>query len=399
VSSGRTRIILDIGQELPSLDEEKPNRVSELPKVKGLYGGEVKPIDAILVSHGHGDHVGLIEYVNPKIPVFIGEKAFKILNVTAQFTGVKAIANPVNHLISGQEIIIGDFSVTPYLVDHSGFDSYAFVIKADNKYIVYTGDLRNHGRKGKATDYFRNSISKSVDTLLIEGTMMSRSTEEIKTEEQIEQKAYEFLNAKDSPVFVLQSATNIDRLVGMYRAAKRSGRFFVIDIFTAHIVSQLGETIPQPGKFKDIKVFYPYYLTQKMFKEPVGGELMKQFSRYRISSEELGNRKDYSMLIRDTMLSDIQHIENLTGAGMIYSMWSGYKKTQRVKRLLNYIKSKGIDVIDLHTSGHASIDDLQKLAESCSPKKLIPIHTERPELFSGIFNNVYIAMDSEVILI
>ncbi|MDR3584803.1 MAG: MBL fold metallo-hydrolase [Desulfosporosinus sp.] len=399
LSTERTRIILDIGQELPNFDEDKSKKILELPKVKGLYRDDTRTIDAILISHGHGDHVGLIEHIDPKIPVFMGEKASKILNITAQFTGGKPIINPVDYLISGQEITVGDFSITSYLVDHSGFDSYAFVVKADDKCIVYTGDFRDHGRKKKATDYFRQSIPIGVDILLIEGTMMSRIDDKIETEEQIEQKAYEFMNAADMPIFVLQSATNIDRVVGMYRAAKRSGRIFVMDIFVAHIVSQLGGSIPRPGIFSDVRVFYPYHLTQRMFKETGGEKLMKQFSSYLISRKELGERKDYCMLIRDSMLSDLKHISNLNGMGMIYSMWSGYKNTQSVQRLLNFAKMKDIEVINLHTSGHASIKALQTIAESCVPKRIIPIHTERPNLFVDNFDNVFIANDEIAITI
>ncbi len=69
-----------------------------------------------------------------------------------------------------------------------------------------------------------------------------------------------------------------------------------MDIFTAHVVSQLGGKIPAPFKFRDIRVFYPYHLTQRMFSEPNGEELMKQFSWSWISRKELGQRKDYCMM-------------------------------------------------------------------------------------------------------
>lgn len=72
VSTERTRITLDIGQELPDIEKEKSNKTSVLPKVKGLYRDDVKSIYAVLVCHGHGDHVGLIEAVNPEIPILIG---------------------------------------------------------------------------------------------------------------------------------------------------------------------------------------------------------------------------------------------------------------------------------------------------------------------------------------
>lgn len=397
LSTKNTRIILDIGQELPTIGEGKPKELSNLPKVESLYKNESKGIDAILISHGHNDHSGLIEFVNRQIPIFIGEKALKILNITSKFTGHESVKNTVNYLMSGKEFAIGDFLITPYLVDHSGFDAYAFVIKADNKCIVYTGDFRGHGRKKKATDYFRYNIPKDIDALIIEGTMMSRVDEKIETEEDIEKKAIASMKTKETPIFVLQSSTNIDRLVGMYKAARSSGRIFVMDIFTAHIVSQLNDNIPNPGKFKDVRVFYPYNLTKRMFNEPEEERLMKEFSQYKISKKELGCRKDYCMLIRDSMLSDLQHIKNLRGASLIYSMWNGYKKQERVKRLLNYARLNNMNIVNLHTSGHASIETLQKIIISTKPNKTIPIHTEAPQLFKDKFKKVYIAKDREVI--
>jgi len=396
LATANTRIILDIGQELPPLDEDSYKKKPKLPKVDGLFKGDPPSVDAIFVSHGHGDHIGLIEDVNPEIPVYIGDMAARIYNTTAQFTGSKQLVNPCTYLVSGQEIKVGDFNVTPYLVDHSAFDAYALVIKAEGKSVVYTGDLRDHGRKKKATDVFRYSIPKNIDALLMEGTMINRLGQKTATEEQIEIQAQQFMLDKDRPVLVLQSAANIDRLVGMYKASRRIGRIFVMDIFTAHIVSQLGGSIPHPGKFKGIRVFYPSQLTQRMFKEADGEQLMKQFNRYWISRKELGDRSDYCMLIRATMLSDLYNIKGLQGAGFVYSMWNGYKKTARVQRILKYAEKMGMDVVNLHSSGHASIDALQRIANACSPQKLIPIHTEKPELFLEKFKNVYISKDNEI---
>lgn len=399
VSTERSRIILDIGQELPSMDDENTKKKLKFSNIRGLYMGDNKTIDGILVSHGHRDHIGLLKYTNPQIPIFIGEKAYKILDVTARFTGDNPIENPLNYLISGQEIRIGNFLITPYLVDHSGFDAYAFIIQAEGKCIVYTGDFRDHGRKKKATDFFIENIPKGVDVLLIEGTMMSRMNEAVKSEENIEREAYELMQSNATPVFVLQSSTNIDRLVSMYRAAKRSKRIFVMDIFTAHIVSQLNDNIPKPGRFKDIRVFYPYDLTKRMFKESDGAKLMKQFSQYKILREELAKRNDYCMLIRDTMLSDLQHIKNLKEAGFIYSIWNGYKKLEKTKEILDFAQSEGMRIVDFHTSGHACIKTLQRTIECSQPQKIIPIHTENPDLFAQKFKNVYIAIDGEIMSI
>jgi ribonuclease J len=399
LSTANTRIILDIGQELPPIDGKRVNTKPVLPKVNGLYRDDSKGIDAVFISHGHGDHIGLLSAVNPEIPCYMGAKAAKIFNTTAVFIGSKFIVNSAGFLDSSKEIRIGDFTVIPYLVDHSGFDSYAFVVHAEGKCVVYTGDLREHGRKPKATQYFMLNVPKNVNALLMEGTMMGRSKENIATEEEIEAKALDFMSSKNGPVYVLQSSTNIDRLVSMYNAASKCKNIFVMDIFTAHVVSQLGPKIPNPCTFKKIRVFYPKFLTEKMNKEPNGAELMQKFERYRVSPEELKNSKDFCMLIRDSMLADLADIGNFNDAGLIYSMWSGYRKSPRMRKMLEYAAVQGIEIKSIHTSGHAGVDTLRKVVKACSPQRIIPIHTEYPAKFTDIFSNVVLAVDGEDISI
>ncbi len=399
LATANTRIILDAGQVLPPLHGDTKEHLPELPKVCGLYKGEPSSVNAVLFSHYHGDHVGLIEYIHPEIPIYMGTDTAKIMNMTARFISSRAPVQPAGYLASGQPMKIGDFIITPYLVDHSAYDSYAFVIHADNQCVVYTGDLRMHGKKAKATWYFLKHLPKRVDALLLEGTMMSRKVELVETEDQIEQQAYDFMLDNTRPVFVMQSAVNIDRLVGMYRAAKRSNRLFVMDIFTANIVAELGERIPNPFSFSNVRVFYPKRLTNYMFKEQDSAILMNRFSCYKILREELGARQDYCMLMRDSMLSDLQHISNVRGAGFIYSLWGGYLQTERVRRLMEYAEEQAMNVIHLHTSGHADLKTLHKIVKACSPCRIIPIHTECPEGFSKEFDNVEIIKDGEVLII
>lgn len=396
VYTEKTRIILDVGEELPGLDGSIDDN-SKRPKVRGLFEGDKRSVDGLLISHGHGDHLGLINDINEEIPVYIGEKAACIYNMTAEFTGGRTISNALVFLKSGIKFNIGDFQITPYLVDHSGFDSYAFLIEYNNKSIVYTGDFRNHGRKKAATDYFMASIPKNIDALLVEGTMMSRINETVKTEEELEKQAYKIMESNLKPVFILQSSTNIDRLVSMYRASKRSGRIFVMDIFTANIVSQLNSSIPNPRTFKDVRVFYPFYLTKKMFEKDGGPKLMNRFSYKRISREELSKMDNYSMLIRESMKSDMDYIGDISGSSLIYSKWSGYKEDPKTKKMLRHLESKNIKIVDLHTSGHASLEAINNLVENSKPKKIIPIHTERPDLFVDKFDNVHIGQDGNII--
>ena len=62
ISSSQARIFFDIGIEL---DEGKD---IEVPQIEGLFCGE-KNCDAVIISHYHSDHMGLIDYLLPDIPI------------------------------------------------------------------------------------------------------------------------------------------------------------------------------------------------------------------------------------------------------------------------------------------------------------------------------------------
>ena len=70
VSTDGTRIILDVGAELDG-------RPSKAPMIEGLFQG-APTYDAVLISHYHADHLGLLDDVLKGIPVYMGEKALAV---------------------------------------------------------------------------------------------------------------------------------------------------------------------------------------------------------------------------------------------------------------------------------------------------------------------------------
>ncbi|MDF2674929.1 MAG: beta-lactamase domain protein, partial [Clostridiales bacterium] len=156
------RIIFDVGQVLPDIDDAEKVEISERPIVSGLFKGEKKGIDAVFISHGHGDHIGLLPFVNDDIPVFMGEKTVNIYNRISRFVGEDVNIKPKGFLRHEEPIVIGDFKIIPFLVDHSAYDSYSFIIYGDDKCVVYTGDIREHGKKAVLTKLFRDKLPKKV---------------------------------------------------------------------------------------------------------------------------------------------------------------------------------------------------------------------------------------------
>lgn len=251
LTSGKSRIVIDIG--MPLVDSEGnrfdmakhkglsgPQLVVEgvLPDVKGFYkwDKENRLIDGLLISHPHMDHYGFFDYVHPDVPFYLGESAKKIIDITVLFTPMKGAINKAVYLESSKGLVIGDFKVTPYLVDHAAFDSYAFVIQSGGKTVIYSGDIRTHGRKSKATQFFLDKTPRKADALLLEGTMMGRTSEICRTEDDLEDEYLSVIRKSQGAVLYYCSSQNIDRLVTAFRAARRSNKLFVIDFYTATIL-------------------------------------------------------------------------------------------------------------------------------------------------------------------
>jgi ribonuclease J len=74
-------------------------------------------------------------------------------------------------------------------------------------------------------------------------------------------------------------------------------------------------------------------------------------------------------------------------------MWEGYL-TDKFK---DYCKKLSIEIKQIHTSGHATVKDLQAFAGALKPEVLIPIHTFETKEYPRLFKNVIILHDKEVI--
>ena len=81
-------------------------------------------IDAILISHPHQDHFGAIVNIESKTPIYCGELSLELMNATKIFTGNEILKNNFQIFKAWTTFNIGDFKITPYLVDHSATDAF-----------------------------------------------------------------------------------------------------------------------------------------------------------------------------------------------------------------------------------------------------------------------------------
>jgi ribonuclease J len=78
---------------------------------------------------------------------------------------------------------------------------------------------------------------------------------------------------------------------------------------------------------------------------------------------------------------------------VIYSQWQGYLSSSNddyygAEAMAAYRTDPQINFVYAHTSGHATVEDLQKFAGALKPKMLVPIHTEHATVFCEYFQNV-----------
>lgn len=83
----------------------------------------------------------------PEIPVYFADISRKILETVFTFTSKGNITHDTIDIQDQVPIKIKDITVIPYIVDHSAYNSFMFLVLADNKKILYTGDYRNTGYK------------------------------------------------------------------------------------------------------------------------------------------------------------------------------------------------------------------------------------------------------------
>lgn len=241
-------------------------------------------------------------------------------------------------------IYIGDIKIIPLECDHSAFDSYMFLIKADNKTILYTGDFRANGRK----DYndFIKTLSK-IDAVIIEGATLSREDRIINIEEEfLEDIAIKELKKHTGPAFVMMSAMNIDRLITCYNAAKNTDRIFLEDLYTAGIACAASKNIPNPIEFADVKVF----VTDGNRKRH---EELNKYGDAKISKYSIAKQR-YLMCIRQSMknyLEKLNKLQSFEDGVLFYGMWKGYKEQKDMQEFLEFMKSKGVKIHTLHTCG------------------------------------------------
>lgn len=413
------RILIDLGSNLPGTDGDAT--ITDKQLLDDVFGeNRDRHFDAVLFSHYHGDHIGQYKAVPKDIPMYVGPAAKDIMKLIASYIDRDSEIKGIDILSKMETYIMGKpieklekLKVTPLTVDHSALDAYMFLIEADGKKILFTGDFRSHGianAKGQLWATIDSYVGKKVDVLLTEGTMLSRVDEKesniIQTEDELGLKAGEYF-AKKKYNFVLVSSTNLDSIMEFYHNTPND-KMFVCDAYQAKMIMtamihkhKFYAKYQGKKEFGDFtkKIYIHGYISLEDYAwiNGAAASIMKEgyptifFKMEKVADQNLDD--GFVMLVRPNRFykekgeSSFEKIvreyreKHGGNTQFIYSMWDGYLDGKTADENIIRITGGEKKVIHLHTSGHAYVETIAELMDKVNPDVVIPMHTEMAEGF------------------
>src|SRR6266851_756079 len=398
VRDGDSRIMLDFGMSLgergrffsePFLSPRNESGLISLgiiPDVAGLYkgGGEV-PTDAVFLSHARIDHSMSISLLNRQIPVYCGETTKMILEAlsTARPGGFENDLEGIQlkTFRTGDRMKVGGIEVEPVHVDHSMPGSYGFIVHTSIGTFAYSGDFRAHGPRSDMTQDFSEKAEQSNPELfLCEGTNLVRG--DLQSEAEVVDKVDHVVRKTRGLVLANFSTADIDRLKTFHQIAQRNSRILALTLKQAYLLRSLSNDknlkIPDPLQDPNMAVYQKTKKTYYHWER----EIMERGKV--IASKDVRNMQDKVILASSSYdMNEVLDIRPEPGGAFINSGSEPFNEEMEMdhERFVNWLNHFGLPMYQIHSSGHMMPTELRETIAQVKPKRLIPIHTEQPELY------------------
>ncbi len=326
-------------------------------------------VRAIVLTHGHEDHIGALPYVLKQlnVPVYGTRLTLGILEGKLKENNVPATTLiPVQ---AGDEVEIGTFSVGFINVSHSIADSVAISVKTPIGTILHTGDFKFDQTPvdGKVTDFhkFAELGDQGVLVMLADSTNAEHAGYTM-SERSVGVTFDETFSTATGRIIIASFSSNIHRVQQAIDTAykyKRKVAFLgrsMINVVT--IASELGYlTIPE-GVLIDI-------------------DEIKNYPSSGIVIVTTGSQGEPMSALTRMAMSDHRKVDITPNDTIIISATPIPGNEKLVSRTIDYLLRQGAEVIyekgsGVHVSGHASQEELKLMHNLIRPKFFIPVHGE-----------------------
>lgn len=421
VADGDAKVLLDFGAGFSDGDAyfnqniraRKVNGAGDyfefglLPKLRGLYSEEAlkntdlkheEPlVDAVLLSHFHYDHMGMIELLDSRIPVFCGETTAMMHEAYHSFKQSPLAGREVRTFRTGDRFRVGPIEVEPIHVDHSVPGAYGFILHTSGGTVAYTGDFRFHGPMGAMTEDFIGAASAARPAVLLsEGTRVSeeRSKREM-SEKEVVRETRRVLSGNRNLVFSSFRGNDIDRVSSFFKACEDTGRRLVVSMKVGAMLKKLegDKRLRVPRLGKDVSV----YVRRKKDGSYDDKDYMKwerQFLGDGVSAADIRkDQKGYLLHLDERQLPELIDIRPDRGGAYIHATTEAFNEEgeQDEAVVRNWVGHFGFSYHQIHASGHAPMNQVGELIRRIGADRVVPIHTEFPGLFPALVKGSVVA--------
>ena len=393
-----------------------------IPNIGGIYREDllkhqgIKPespeVQGVFLSHAHADHANYISFLHRDIPVYCGKTCKYILEAVKEQSR-REIENEVldfkkrpayrknyrdppikrkfNTFRTNDKIKIDDLEIEPVHTDHSVPGSYGFIIHTSEGPIIYTGDLRMHGRHSHLTkDFIKKAKEERPLAMITEGTRVdSGKTNE--SEEKVFNKSKKNLEKNKNLSIVDFNFKDVDRFTTFYNIAKSLNRKLVIGFKHACFLERYhrDKKLRSPdSRDENIIILKPKRMTGTYIDEDYTDYYIKKRLNYPNikTAEEIRKKpQDYILVLNFWYLNSLIDLKPDKGV-YIHSLSEPFNEEMEIsyERMVNWIMHFNMNFVQSHCSGHINGHDLMQMIKEINPRKLYPIHTEKPKLFKKI---------------
>ncbi|MDQ6990212.1 MAG: ribonuclease J [Mariprofundaceae bacterium] len=358
-------VIVDCGMGFPEPGQHGIDVV--VPDITALNEMGLK-IHALLLTHGHEDHIGGVPFLLPKLHVPVYGTSITLAMVKAKLSE-RGYKGDLRRLDEHTPIKIGPFRVEGVPVTHSIMDAISIVIHTDQGAIIHTGDFKFDASPidGRVSGLARFGELGEEGVLLLaadstnatrDGTVPSEST--------VGPALKEAVSTCKGKVVVTTFASNMFRIQQIVEAAQASGRRVAIagrslekniglsrELNRIHFPSNILIDIKRSGSVPDSELLIIATGSQGEWRAALARIAQDKFPGIRLGADDL----------------------------VIFSSSNIPGNERVIAGLFNHIYRRGARVLHarqaaLHVSGHAQADELKTMLTLTKPKYFYPVHGE-----------------------
>jgi len=364
---GKDIIILDMGIQFP--EEDMPGINYVIPNTAYLKGKE-KNIKAVIFSHGHLDHIGAAPILLKKLgnPVIIGRPFTLEMIKYRQEDYDKGSADKIKTIYVKDikdKIKLGPFRIEFFPVDHAIMDAMGVIIYTPSGTVIHPGDwMIEHKPVGRRKLKYNQLAKLPKPTILMLESIGAVNNSVPVTEKDMFANLKKLINEAPGRTIIATFSSQIERIKQIIEFASQSNKKVVLDGFSMKMGLEIAKNLGYVRIKKDTLISIDKidnYPDKKIVVVCTGAQGEENAALPRIVE---GNHKYIKIKKIDTIIFSS-------------SVIPGNERTiQKLKDKIYRLSDNVIhsDIMDVHTSGHSNIKDIQEIIKQIKPSFFIPIY-------------------------